>query len=271
MRRGRKRRAARRLLESGGVIAGDVVGSGLGFVFGGAAGAMAGSGVGSVLGALAGEASQRVLSDRERVRTGAVLVYAADAINRKLGSGARLRDDGFFERRDGRSSADEIAEGVALAARDTFEERKLPFLGHVFAMAAVEPELDAHLCAVVLRDAETLSWRQYTLLAAIDANDRLPLPDVDLSSQADSWTTWGIHRELMELYDAEYLTAPAKRTPRMHLTLHNFALREQRLASRGRVVADMLNLSVVPATDILEVHRLLAALASAPGADADRS
>jgi hypothetical protein len=256
---------ARELVQAGSVIAGDMVGAGIGLIFGGPAGAVLGAGAGSALGAVASEFAGRVLGKRERERTGAVIAYAAAAIGEALGDGAQLRDDGFFVERDGRSSAREIAEGVALAARDAFEERKLPFLGNFYASAALDPALDAHLCAAMLRDATSLSWRQYTLLAAVGRSERLPLPGVEISLGGPDWATWGVRFEFNQLYEANYFAAPRKETPRARLPLFNLTLRDQRLASRGMVLHHMLNLDEVPDHDVLPLHDALALMR--PGGD----
>jgi hypothetical protein len=249
---------ARDLVQAGAVITGDMVGAGVGLIFGGPVGAVLGAGAGSVLGAVAQELAGRVLGKRERARAGAVLVYAATAIRDALGSGERLRDDGFFEERDGRSSAQEIAEGVALAARDAFEERKLPFLGNLYANAAVHEEVDAHACATALRDATNLSWRQYTLLAAVGRNDRLPLPDVAISVGGTDWSSWGTRHELERLYTDGYFAASRRETTRLGLPLFNLALRDQKLSTRGFLIHQMLNLDELPDAEVLPLHAALA-------------
>lgn len=250
--------AGAQLVKAGLAIAGEVAGAGVGLLSAGPPGALVGAAAGAVLGQVAEEFGQRILGRRERARAGAVIIYAASAIMDGYKAGRRLRDDGFFEARDGRSSAEEIAEGVAMAARDAFEERKLPHIGYLYASAAFHSELDAHLCASVLRDARDLSWRQYVLLAAVHRGDRLPLPDIEIMlKDGRDWSGWGVRHELERLYWNGFIGAPSKKTGRTGLSLFNLALREQRLAHRGAILHSMLQLDEIPDEEILLLHKSL--------------
>jgi hypothetical protein len=250
--------AGRRLVEAGSAITGDAAGAAIGFVFAGPLGAIGGAIAGSALGLAAREYGSRLLGYRERARAGAVIQHAAEAISEALGAGARLRDDGFFEHRDGRSSAETIAEGVVLAARDAFEEMKLPYLGRLYAQAAMHPELDAALCASVLRDATNLSWRQLVMIAAVGRNDRLPLPAVEVSLSGSDWSSWGASLEMGQLHEQGFMSGPTKYTEEIELPLINTALREQRLSNRGLILHQLLGLEYVPDGEVMAVHDLLA-------------
>lgn len=250
--------AGRRLVEAGSAITGDAAGAAIGLVFAGPLGAIGGAIAGTALGVAAGEYGRRLLGSRERARAGAVIQHAAEAIAQELGSGARLRDDGFFEHRDGRSSAETIAEGVILAARDAFEEMKLPYLGRLYAQAAVHPELDAALCASVLRDASNLSWRQLVMVAAVGRSETLPLPAVEVSLSGSDWSSWGASLEMEQLHEQGFMSGPTKYTEGIELPLINTALREQRLSDRGRILHQLLGLDHVSDGEVLAIHDLLA-------------
>jgi hypothetical protein len=59
------------------------------------------------------------------------LIYAAERHGERIKLGETLRvDDLFRSMPSGRSAADEIAEGVLLAARNQFEEMKVRHLGY---------------------------------------------------------------------------------------------------------------------------------------------
>ena len=79
------------------------------------------------------------LSPREERRVGAVVLVAAAAIQEKIDSGRRPRDDGFFDPQppDNRSSAEEIAEGALIAAQREHEEKKILHLGYLLANICV--------------------------------------------------------------------------------------------------------------------------------------
>lgn len=109
----------------GGAAAGSLVA--------GAEGAVVGAGVGAAgqeaLLTIAQEIETR-LTARGAARVGVVLRIARDEISARLMNGEELRTDGFLtvDPRSRRAPSFELAEAVALAAQNAYEERKLPYL-----------------------------------------------------------------------------------------------------------------------------------------------
>jgi hypothetical protein len=88
-----------------------------------------------------------------------------------------LRSDGFFnEDNTGRSSAEEIAEGVVLAAQRDHEEKKLRAYGNLLGNLAFCPQFSRAHSNLLTRLAERLSYRQLCLLALFH-------PDAGLTDQ----------------------------------------------------------------------------------------
>ena len=243
------------LIQAGADIAGSAAGAALGFVFGGPAGAIAGAVAGPVatqaLRWVADEIGQRVLGPRERMRAGAAVAFAAERLEALLAEGATIRTDGFFnDTPHGRNAAREIAEGVVLVARQSFEERKVRHIGYLFARVAIDAGLDNALAAYALRRAESLTWRQYVILAAVGRADRLPLPPGELADREDAWLGWGARREIRELNESGYLGAPRKKTP-TGLPIPNTTVAEQRLTAQGQLLYALLSLDDVPDADVM--------------------
>jgi hypothetical protein len=159
----------RRLMEAGADITGNLAGSALGFLVAGPAGALAGAAASPIvkhLVALASDVIRRTMSTRETKRIGATLAFAAAKIQEKLDSGQQPRDDGFFASDSHqRAAADEIAEGVVIAAQREHEEKKLKFYGNLLANLAFVPGIDRGYSNFLLKSAENLSYRQLCLLA----------------------------------------------------------------------------------------------------------
>lgn len=114
----------RRFLELGSELAGGSIGAAAGLVVAGPPGAIMGSILGTSIGFTLKEAGlellERVLSIRESKRAAAVIIHASDKIDSYRKMGAKIRDDDFFTgTTTQRSTADEIAEGVILAAQRT--------------------------------------------------------------------------------------------------------------------------------------------------------
>jgi hypothetical protein len=151
---------------------------------GGLPGALLGAGlalgVGQAMQAVGDEIEQRVLGPRQRERVGAAWTIAARQIEERRSAGEQLRDDGFFERGEGpRSDGEEVLEGVLLAAADSFEERKIPFMANLFASLAFRSDINAPFAHYLARMAERLTYRQLCLLSAFcDERWQGPLFDI---------------------------------------------------------------------------------------------
>jgi hypothetical protein len=159
----------RDLIDLGADMVGSLAGSAAGFLLAGPPGAFAGAAGGPVLKytlkELAGEFLSRSLGRREKKRVGAVLLFAADKVREKLGQGQAVRDDGFLQRQsDGRTPAEEVVEGVILAAQRDHEEKKLRFYGNLIASLAFARDVDRGYANLLVRTAQQLSYRQLCLM-----------------------------------------------------------------------------------------------------------
>jgi hypothetical protein len=119
-------------LNLGSELTGGSVGAASGLVLavpsGAVVGSILGTGMGYALKHIGQEVARRLLSSREKIRTGAVFIHAANKIKYNIQSGHQLRKDDFFtEPLDQRSVASEIAEGVLLAAQKDHEEKSYRF------------------------------------------------------------------------------------------------------------------------------------------------
>jgi hypothetical protein len=112
-----------KLIEYGTAIACNLTGAAIGFLLAGPDGAIAGGALGSVVHNLGNDIAERLLSRREEIRLGAAITYIS--IKEKFDKGLRVRDDDFFTNCEHqRSSAQEIAEGILLAAQKNMRKRR---------------------------------------------------------------------------------------------------------------------------------------------------
>ena len=118
-----------------------------------AIGAVVGSAAGNLLTGLGQEIWERYLSHRERQRLGTVLGVMVTEIHRRLENGESLRQDGFLEKKQGdRSDAAEVAESVLLKIQREPEEKKIPYMGCLFASTAFNPEISVPNGAPTLKN-----------------------------------------------------------------------------------------------------------------------
>lgn len=162
---------AKELVSFGAEIAGTAVGGALGFFAAGPVGAAGGSVGGLLLTKgleMAVEFALRDLSRRERIRVGAGLAFAYDKIAQYLEEGRRPRADGFFDRdASGRSASDEILEGVLFKCKNEHEEKKMRFLGNIYANVAFMPDVSPAGANWLLQKAQELTYRQMCMISLI--------------------------------------------------------------------------------------------------------
>jgi hypothetical protein len=128
--------------------------------------AAAGSVLPHMLRAMGSEIMARYSGPREKRRIGATYAFAIAKIQESLESGHRLRQDGFFQEQPGeRAAAEEILEGVLLAAQREHEEKKLRFLGNILGNVAFMPEVSAAQANWLLQKAQELTYRQMCIIA----------------------------------------------------------------------------------------------------------
>ena len=76
-----------------------------------------------------------------------------------------LRDDGFFDKKpSGRSDAEEIAEAIMLKCQREPQEKKIPYIGYLFAGIARDSNISADMGHQLIKAAEELAYRQLCIL-----------------------------------------------------------------------------------------------------------
>lgn len=203
-----------KFVQLGSDITGNLAGSALGFLMAGPPGAFAGAAAGPaikhVLSGLAEDVLARTISQREKTRMSATLIFAADKVRKRLEEGKKPREDGFFAS-DGlhRAPAEEIAEGVVLAAQRDHEEKKLRFYGNLLANLAFVPGIDQGHANLLLRLGQDLSYRQLCLIVLFRAQDQNLLRKTDYRKDPASvkGTTIPILQEIYDLFRRGMITS----------------------------------------------------------------
>ena len=180
---------------------------------------------------------------RERVRAGAALAFAVELTVTRASQGRPVRSDGFLSPDvGGRAPADELAEAVVVAARQTPEEWRVRHLGYLLAEAAVSPDLDAGVVHRGLRLAGELTGRQLVVLAAVGRRERTPLPMAPLPVDPRGWTAWGALEDLSDLQRRGLLDPPPAAPRPGGAALPRLRMADLRLTRRGVLVHRLLAL-----------------------------
>ena len=186
----------------------------------------------------------------ERARAGAVLAFVAELSVTRSHQGRQVRSDGFFSvSTASRSAAERLVEDVVQAARQTTEERRVRHLGYLVAEVAVSPDIDVALAARALQLAESCSWRQLVLIAAVGRRDRSPLPMGSLEDEVAGWTAWGAREDVADLRRAGLLDPPMT-GGRPGAVRPKLRPADLRLTRRGVLVHRLLALDFVREDDV---------------------
>ncbi len=119
------------------------------------------------------EIAERLLSPREQIRIGGALAVAVARVQEREDAGETPRTDGFFESREGVSSdALELLEGTLLNAARSYEERKVQYLGRLYASLAFDASVSPGYANYLIRLLERLTYRQLSALAFIANTER---------------------------------------------------------------------------------------------------
>jgi len=121
--------------------------------------------------------AHRFMSTKEKERVGGVAALAISEIKEDLLFN-EPRTDGFFEESDGGPSpAEEVFEGVLIAAKQEHEQQKLPFIASFYAKLVFYPHVSKAQANFLLNVIESLTYRQLAILALIEQQSSFKLRD----------------------------------------------------------------------------------------------
>ena len=225
---------------------------------GAAIGGMVGKGVEIWLSKVGQEISERHLSTREKVRVGAVLVFAAEGIRRGLESGEPLREDGFFdEKQSGRSDAAEVAEHVLLKVQREPEEKKIRYMGYLYESIPFEPQISVHMAHQLIKAAEQLTYRQLCILSFCAVKDKFGLRNNNYRARYKiEKDLYEVLSECADLHNKEYIHSGLDT-----ITFERNALSRLRsiipsnmtFQAIGNYLYNLMKLSQIPDEDIAKI------------------
>jgi hypothetical protein len=199
------------------------------------------------------------LGPREEKRIGAIFLYTSHALKDRLASGEKLREDGFFDLDEtGKSKDEEIAEAIVIAAEREHEERKIPYLGQLYAFIATRDSIDQGLANHLVRLAKSLSYRQYCILALRDSELRGELSPRHGTTQHREFTPqeYSALLEFQELYEKRLIEFPSVLgVPNLRPDQMRFY--EMQLFGIGHVLYEGLRLKNITSIDLRPVAKLL--------------
>lgn len=155
------------VVETLSAIGGALAGTALTFVAGPFVGSASGEALARVLLRVGTEIERKWLAPRQQRRIGEAATAAYAEVGEQLEAGREVRTDGFFDPAtpDGESPADELFEGVLRTAADEWEQRKVPYIGRIFAGLAFDASVSPAEGSYLIKLSERLTYQQVALLA----------------------------------------------------------------------------------------------------------
>ncbi|MBU3977501.1 hypothetical protein [Propionicimonas sp.] len=202
----------------------------------------------------------RLTSQRQRDRIELLAQSAAEAYQELLAEGHRLRSDNFFDQRDGRWSAGEVAEAVFQASTNEPSLLKIPHFGRLLARFAVDSSIDAPSAHWAINEAESLTWIQYLHLAIIGRMGDLKMPPIEVGmARSQRAATVSSHRQLFDLtkWSRCLLDATPVRGIAIGEQPRELRIRQHWLSPSGKLLFEWLGLESIPVGWLEEELRVL--------------
>ena len=155
------------IVEAVCAMGGAVAGTAVSLIAGPFVGSASGEAIARVLVRVGHEVEQRILAPRQGRRIGRAFEAATEAAQKEFEAGNEIRSDGFFDQPspDEPSPAEEMLEGVLRTAADEWEQRKVPYIGRMFATVSFDPSIRPADANYLLKLADRLTYQQVVLLA----------------------------------------------------------------------------------------------------------
>ena len=258
-------RSLRRLMSKGLRISepslSGAVGAAIGLV-GGPPGVVGGGAIGGIFSMavkkLGVEMDSRLMGPREQARVGAVCALGAAEIVERINAGETLREDGFFEEGEaGRSDAEEVWEGLLSKCQREASERKLPYMGHLFAGLAFHESISLDLAHQIISEAERLSYRQLCILRVYAVRESFDLRSEPYVSteQREAAISSDVYQVLLECFDLCNRALLGSLSP--VLTVPQIVPGAMRVQGIGAVIHNLMKLDLVPEEDLSAVAERL--------------
>lgn len=232
------------------------VGAAIGLL-GGPPGAVIGGFAGGVISTavkkLCFEMGSRSMGPREHARVGAVCALGAAEIVERITAGEKVREDGFFdEDKAGRSDAEEVWESLLSRCQREASERKLPYMGHLFASLAFEESVGLDMAHLCISEAERLSYRQLCILKIFAAEDSLGLRSENYRRELEDLSSFPrelylILHESFDLYMRELIILEGFNPAPSIVHIKPEAMRTHGL---GMDIHGLMQLSRIPGDDV---------------------
>lgn len=240
---------------------GAAIGASAGLISVGPAGTVAGAALGSLISDVLKQVINRITSPREIKRASTAEDIAQQEISRRIAYGESIRDKGLVDSDSSKELCRQVFENVLVTAIRSFEEKKISFLGRLYANFAFDPfcsEIEANF---LVHMTDHLTYSQLVLLHLFSEDGkRFSLRNkAYVSGEQIHYSTLTILQAIYELcrLNLVQMKHPGESTHTIILDINQIWPAHMILSVAGRRLHDMLELKYIPDSDMQKIADML--------------
>lgn len=249
------------LVETGADISGGIAGSVIGGFIAGPVGMIIGGASGPILTRVFRKIGQeiklRYISPREEIRIGASFAFAIHKLQDNLQNGSQIRTDQFFDANENdRSGSEEILEGIILGAQKEYEERKVKYLGNLYANICTNSKISREQANQLIKTINNLSYRQLCIIQLLKEAKSDPL---NLESTKTDDFKIEQHDVMIEIRDMQHkgLLRIVWRLMSINDDSAPIPINDINITDSGMLFCETLSLDEVPKIELDELNKII--------------
>jgi len=249
------------LVQTGSEISGSISGAVIGTIIAGPVGLIIGGASGPLISRMFKEIGlelkRRYISPREEVRLGAVFAFTIHKLQEYQKLGIPIRQDQFFTPNDHkRANSAEVLEGLLLTAQKEYEERKLKYLGNLFANICINQNITLEHAHQMIKASSNLSYRQFCFLELLNENRKNQNHNSDTNPYGESKVD--ISDVIIELRDLQQkgLLRISARIKGYDDNSSPILLQDLKITRSGSLFCDLLELNDLPPDDLESFNKM---------------
>lgn len=242
------------IIDTGSAVIGNAAGAALTNIVGITGGVLSGQIISHIIKKLGNEIFSRHLSPREKERIMEVLRIAVQKIDERIKSGEKIRDDEFFTDTKGRTSGEEVLEGILLIAQREHEEKKNIYYSNFLTNIAFDNSIDKSEANFFIKLIERLTYLDLCLLRFAALTDKTSMRQSDYRGFQDSTTKlvnlltqiYSLYNQALINFAGTALLGPSDINPS-----------SMNIQGVGVQLYNLMGLSKIPLTDIDSIAEIL--------------
>lgn len=249
------------LVETGADISGGIAGSVIGGFIAGPVGMIIGGASGPILTRVFRKIGQeiklRYISPREEIRIGASFAFAIHKLQENLKNGSQIRTDQFFDSNENdRAGSEEILEGIILGAQKEYEERKVKYLGNLYANICTNSKISREQANQLIKTINNLSYRQLCIIqllketksdplnSKLAKTDEFKIEQHDIMIEIRDMQHKGLLSIIWRLMDIDDNSAP-------------IPINDINITDSGSLFCEILSLDEIPKIELVDLNKII--------------